>query len=190
MKLKKTSKFICLLLCVILFWQSSAAAKDVQISYLTATSDEHDLRIDLKVKGAFQKKMEEAILNGIPTTFSYFIFLQKPRFLWLSQNIAEIKVTHTIKYNNLKNTYSITRSWDGNKTLTTDSFDEAKRLMSEIKGLKVIPLKKLKKGRQYNLKAKAELDKVTLPFFLNYVFFFVSLWDFETDWYTVTYVYE
>ncbi len=189
MKIKKASKLISLLLCALLFWPSPVFAK-VQIVDLVATNDDSNLLIDLKVEGAFKEKMEEAILNGIPTTFSYFIVLQKPRFLRPSKNIEKIKVTHTIKYNNLKNNYAVKRSWDGNKTLTTDSFDEAKRLMSEISGLKVIPLKKLKKGRQYTLKAKAELDRVTLPFFLNYVFFFVSLWDFETDWYTVKYVYE
>jgi hypothetical protein len=30
---------------------------------------------------------------------------------------------------------------------------------------------------------KAKLDKVRLPLGMEYVFFFVSLWDFETDWY-------
>jgi hypothetical protein len=30
---------------------------------------------------------------------------------------------------------------------------------------------------------KAKLDKVRLPLYMEYVFFFVSLWDFETDWY-------
>jgi len=39
------------------------------------------------------------------------------------------------------------------------------------------------------LGAKAELNKLTLPFHLHYVLFFVSLWDFETDWYTIDFVY-
>ena len=39
------------------------------------------------------------------------------------------------------------------------------------------------------IRAKAELSKLTLPFFLHYVFFFVSLWDFETDWYTIDFIY-
>jgi hypothetical protein len=28
-----------------------------------------------------------------------------------------------------------------------------------------------------------------LPFYLHYVLFFLSFWDFETDWYTVDFIY-
>ncbi len=39
----------------------------------------------------------------------------------------------------------------------------------------------------YELAIKAELSKVELPLFFRYIFFFVSLWDFETDWQVVTF---
>ncbi|MGA8181415.1 MAG: DUF4390 domain-containing protein, partial [Desulfobacterales bacterium] len=71
----------------------------------------------------------------------------------------------------------------------TQSFDEAQKLMTEIDSLKIVPLKQLEKGGHYQLRAKAELSKVTLPFYLHYVLFFVSLWDFETDLYTVDFIY-
>ena len=61
--------------------------------------------------------------------------------------------------------------------------------MSEIKSLHIIPLDKLTKGSQYQIKAKAELSKLTLPLSLHYILFFVSLWDFETDWYTIDFTY-
>ena len=37
----------------------------------------------------------------------------------------------------------------------------------------------------YRLRVKAELNKVRLPFYLHYVLFFVSLWDFETEWHEI-----
>jgi hypothetical protein len=61
--------------------------------------------------------------------------------------------------------------------------------MADIDNLKVVSLDSLEKGVQYQIKAKAKLDKLTLPFYLHYVFFFLSLWDFETDWYTVSFYY-
>ena len=94
-------------------------------------------------------------------------------------------MTHTIKYNNLKNEFTVKRSWEENKTLTTNSFEQAKQWMSEISDLKLIPLSYLQKGVEYKIKAKAELDKVTLPPFFNYIFFFASLWNFETGWQTI-----
>lgn len=39
------------------------------------------------------------------------------------------------------------------------------------------------------MQAMAELNKIRLPFHLHYVFFFLSLWDFETDWHTIKFTY-
>jgi hypothetical protein len=61
--------------------------------------------------------------------------------------------------------------------------------MVDVDGLKIVPLSRLEKGRQYQVQAKAQLSKLTLPLYLHYVFFFVSLWDFETDWYTIDFIY-
>ena len=69
------------------------------------------------------------------------------------------------------------------------SFDEAKKLMAEIDSLKIVELNRLEKGSQYQIRTKAQLSKLTLPFYLHYVLFFVSLWDFETDWYTIDFIY-
>jgi hypothetical protein len=68
-------------------------------------------------------------------------------------------------------------------------FAAAKKAMAEVKGLKVAPLQRLIKGNKYQLRVKAELQKVRLPLNLHYVLFFLSLWDFETDWYTVDFTY-
>jgi hypothetical protein len=50
-------------------------------------------------------------------------------------------------------------------------------------------LAQLVKGDKYQLRIKAELDKVTLPLSLHYVLFFVSYWDFETNWYVINFKY-
>jgi hypothetical protein len=55
--------------------------------------------------------------------------------------------------------------------------------------LKVARLDALKRGSHYQLRLKAELDKIELPLNLDYVLFFLSLWDFETDWYSVVFKY-
>jgi len=73
--------------------------------------------------------------------------------------------------------------------LITKSFDEAKTWMTEIDNLKVVPLNRLIKGDKYHIRIKAELEKVTLPLWLHYIFFFVSYWDFETDWYVINFTY-
>ena len=61
-------------------------------------------------------------------------------------------------------------------------FEKAQSLFSEIKGFDVISLKKLKKGTHYQLRIKSELSEYKahlsgLP------------WKFETDWYTINFIY-
>ena len=176
-------------ICLVLIGPSLVLAQDATLTNIIVTNTRDDLLIYLTVEGAFREEMEEAIKSGVPTTFSFFINLYRKRTLWPDKRIAEVKVTHTIKYNNLKEEFVIKRSCEAEKQLTVKTFDEAQKLMAEVDSLKVIPLKKLEKGKQYQIQAKAELNKVTLPYYLHYVLFFISMWDFETDWYTIDFIY-
>jgi len=182
-------KIFILLFGILFLFQNPTHAKAARLADLTVTNTRDDLLLYLKVEGAFSEKMKNAILSGVNTTFSFFISLRLVRNLWPDKKIAEIKVTNTIKYDNLKKKFFITKSWKDDEILVTQSLIEAEKLMTSIDSLKIVPLSRLEKGRQYQIKAKAELGKTTLPFYLHYVFFFVSLWDFKTDWHTISFIY-
>lgn len=177
------------LFSLLVFSQNLSFAQDVKLSNIMVTNTRDDLLIYLKVEGAFREKMKKAIISGVPATFSFFITLYRSRNWWFDKKIADKKITHTIKYNSLKKEFIVKRSWEGGEPIVTQSFAEAQKLMTEIDGVKIVPLDRLEKGRRYQIRAKAELSKVTLPFYLHYVFFFVSLWDFETDWHTIDFIY-
>ena len=166
-----------------------AMAKDAKLTNIIVTNTRDDLLIYLSVEEAFTPKMEEAINRGVPASFSFFVNLYRTRSMWVDKKLADLTITHTIKYNSLKKEYAVSRSWDGNSPVVVPSFEMAKKLMSEIDSLKIIPLGLLEKGKQYQIQAKAKLSRVTLPYYLHYVLFFLSLWDFETDWYTIDFIY-
>jgi hypothetical protein len=189
MKPSLTRKACALILAILLVMQNPAHAQDARLTDIIVTNTRDDLLVYLTVEGAFIEKMNNAILSGVPTTFSFFISLYQERNLWFDKEIADIKITHTLKYNNLKKEFIVKRSWENGDPLVTQSFDEARKLMTEIDSLKIVPLNVLEKGRRYQIRAKAELSKLTLPYYLHYVLFFVSLWDFETDLYTIDFVY-
>jgi len=169
--------------------QNPVYAQDAKLTDIIVTNTRDDLLVYLTVEGAFRDKMKKAVLSGVPTTFSFFISLFQERNLWFDKEIADIKITHTLKYHTLKKEFIVKRSWENGNPLVTQSFDEAQKLMAEIDSLKIVPLSMLEKGRHYQIRAKAELSKLTLPFYLHYVFVFVSLWDFETDLYTIDFIY-
>jgi len=160
-----------------------------EITAMSISNTEENLIVTVKVEGAFTDGMTEAVLNGISTSFSYVITLTQTRFLFPDRLVHEINLTNTMRYDTLRDTFIVKRSWENYRPLRTDSFAEARQWMSEITEVPVIPLESLEKDTRYRVNAKARLDKVTLPFFLNYIFFFISLWDFETSWHSIDLVY-
>ena len=178
-----------LLLFLPLLSPAPLQADEATLSDIIVTNTQEDLLVFFDIKGSFTREMEEAILNGIPTTFTIYIKLYRARTLWLDASIADIELEHNIKYDSLKNEFRVTRSEDNHSEFVFKEFDAAKRAMAEIKNIKIVPLRELNKTGHYQLRVKAELEKVRLPLYLHYVLFFVSLWDFETDWYTVDFTY-
>ncbi len=182
-------KIGAILVGLLFLFQNLVFAQEAKLTNIIVTNTRDDLLLYLNVEGAFREKMKDAILSGVSTTFSFFIALYLNRNFWFDKKIADITITHTIKYNNIKKEYSVKRSWENGEAQITQSFREAQKLMTEIDSLKILPLYKLEKSMQYQIRAKAELSKLTLPLYLHYVLFFVSLWDFETDWYTIDFIY-
>jgi hypothetical protein len=174
---------------LLVFVHGLAMANNATLTNIIVTNTRDDLLVYLSVEGAFTQKMENAVKSGVPASFSFFVNLYRVRDMWLDKKMADLTITHNIKYNSLKKEYAVSRSWDSNSPVIVQSFDAAKKLMTEIDSLKVIPLGRLEKGRQYQIQAKAKLSRVTLPYYLHYVLFFLSLWDFETDWYTIDFIY-
>ncbi len=176
-------------ICLLLPTASLASEEGAVIENIKLANTRDDLLTYFDVKQAFTPKIEQAVMGGVPTTFSFYVVLYNTDGSFFDKKVADIQIKSTIKYNPLKKEFSILRPWKNEKPVITQSFEEAKILMSEIDNLTILELKKLVKGDKYQLRIKAELDKVTLPLALHYVFFFVSFWDFETNWYLINFTY-
>ncbi len=184
-----TQIFLFCLLCLFLFPDMAIAKQNAIIENIKLANTRDDLLTYFDVKNAFTNKMNEAIKNGIPTTFSLYINLYKTDGSWFDKKISTVKKKSTIKYNSMKKEYSVYRPWKTEQTIVTQSFDEAKSLMTDIDNLKIISLNSLVKGDKYQLRIKAELDKVKLPLSLHNILIFVSFWDFQTNWYVINFTY-
>ncbi|MCF8076120.1 MAG: DUF4390 domain-containing protein, partial [Desulfotignum sp.] len=188
--------WICLFLTGIFLAQfltpALTLAKDKDHPVLTdikLANTRDDLLIYFEVENAFSPKIIQRIENGILTPFSFHISLYKTGGSWLDKKITEIDIQSTMKYNSLKQEYTVSQLWKEKKPLVTKSFDEARDRMTRIDNLIVAPLTDLVKGEKYQIRIRAQLTRVTLPFALRYVFYFVSFWDIETDWYVINFTY-
>jgi hypothetical protein len=170
-------------------WAVPALAEKAYWTDIVVTNNPEHLLVYFSVADCFTPEMNRAIENGIETTFTFFVKLHEHTEFWWDKKIADVEIRHSIKYDNLKKIYEVKLSAQDNRTITLKDFDEAKILMSDVEALKVTSLNNLRKGVGYRLKMMAELDKIRLPFYLHYVLFFLSLWDFETDWHTIDFIY-
>lgn len=169
------------------FHPSTVEAKNkAEIVDIEMGQDPENLKVSFSIQDCFTDSLEEAIQSGVPTTFRILVVLEKPGALFFGTEMLNVVLEHTIKYDYLKNEYQVQLPENPDTTLVTKDFIEAKRWMSTVKDLPLIPLWRLQKDQVYQLRLKAELSKVELPLFFRYIFFFVSLWDFETDWQKVT----
>lgn len=185
-------KKLSLLVIIVLIFSQFAMpvlAGRAYLSDIVLTNNRDHILIYFTVNDCFTLDMNKAIESGLKTTFTFFVNLSERRNFWWDRKVKYIEVYHTIKYDNLKGVYEVRLSENNNEVIILKDYDKAKKLMSEIIALKVIPIANLEKGARYQLQLMAELDKIRLPLYLHYVLFFLSLWNFETDWYTVNFRY-
>lgn len=168
---------------------SGVAAENARLKNMTVTNTRDNLLLYLEVENAFTEKILTAVNSGVTITFSFPVTVHKPRNFWFDKKIVNIELSHTIKYDTLKKEYIVTRSWKAPTSLTMKSFDEARTMMTRIDGLTLLPLKDLTKGEEYRVKAKAKLDNLSVANYMKYVLFFLTLWNFETDWNSIDFIY-
>lgn len=174
--------------CLLFFLPVYAEAQEAKFVDILITNNTDQILVYARVTDCFTKTMEEAILAGVPTTFTFVFDLYQKRSYWWDQKIVRHIIQHTIKYDNVKKVFQVS-STNNSEAATFQTFDSAKRAMADLNGIMIVSVKELASSESYYLKMKAKLEKVSLPLHMEYLFFFVSLWDFETKWYTeeVTY---
>jgi len=187
MRLPLPSILILLILAILATEMPMAfsAGTKAQIVDLVLDKSSENLEVSFRIAECFTPKMEEAVQSGVPTTFRILVTIEKPSLVVIKSRVAEFVLEHTIKYNRLNNEYQVQVPEDPRKVIVTKDFDEAKSWMSMVRSLQVTHKGLLDKDQDYVLKIKAELSKVELPLFFRYILFWVSLWDFETDWHKV-----
>ena len=189
--MRELGYWILLPLCLLSLgvFSSPCVASDAKLTDLTITNTADNLLVHLRVQGAFRPETAQALHSGVPTTFTFRASLYETRRLWMDKRISDITATHSLIYDALKKEYTVARSWEPGQIRVTRTFEEARQWMTSVERLKVATLHQMTKGESYQLRAKAELSQLTLPFYLHHVLFFLSFWDFETDWYTVDFIY-
>lgn len=156
---------------------------------MTISNTRDNLLLYFNIENAFRENIVTAVNSGVTISFSIPVTVHRPRSFWFDKKLKHEELVHTLKYDTLKKDYVVTRSWKTPEEVTLKSFDEAKKLMTRVDGLTLLSLEDLEKGEHYRIGAKAQLKKISRPYYLKYVLFFLTFWDFETDWKSIDFIY-
>jgi Domain of unknown function (DUF4390) len=176
---------VCIPLFVVfafLCFPAQGRAVQPRIADILISNNSENLFLYARCVDCFKTEMESAILAGVPTVFTLQLDVCQERLLIWNKTIISKEIKRTIKYDNLKKTFSIYTN-DNLDAVVFPDFESAQKAMADFNGIIASPLSALDKGNQYYLKMRVKIDKVRLPLYMEYVFFFVSFWDFETAWY-------
>jgi len=182
---------VCISLFVVFaFFCFPAQGQAVQpkIADILISNNSENLLLYTRCVDCFKTEMESAILAGVPTIFTLQVDVYQERLLIWNKAIISKEIKRTIKYDNLKKTFSVYTNGDLDPVIFPD-FESAQKAMADFNGIIASSLTLLEKGNQYYLKMRVKIDKVRLPLYMEYVFFFVSFWDFETAWYKKEFFY-
>jgi len=173
--------FLFVILSLFLSSPASALSRNAHIEGVKISTNP-DLRVSFVVKNAFSADIEEAIKSGVPTSFKFIVELTRSRRFWFDKDAGSWEFKHTVKYDTLKEEYKIILDERGFGPVRTKDFGEMKRIMSTADSVVLEPTRRLSGGYNYQLRVMAELYTVKLPLRLDYLLFFLKLWNVKTDW--------
>ncbi len=179
-----------LLLVIIFFGATTAEAQKAEINNLGVMNSNTALLLYFDLTHGFSKEVVEGIRNGIPATFNFQVVLSGNSKSTTRSPIVLKEFTRAVHYDSLKEEYRVESTERENASTVVNSFEKAKKMMSEVRDFSVAPLKSLTSGEEYVLKVRASLDERTLPMKVHYFVPFWKPWNVETDWYSLTFRFE
>jgi hypothetical protein len=182
-KIKNKRLFLIFLFLVFGFMAlpMKVQAIDPKITDILVTNNRESVLLYARLVNGFKPEMEMAVLAGIPAVFTFQLEVYQERSLVWDKKITGHEIKRTMKYDNLKKIFSIYTNGNQQPVIFSD-FESAQKAMTDFNGIIAVPLSSLTKGENYYMLIKVKMDKVRLPLRMEYVFFFVSFWDFETAW--------
>ena len=172
----------CLVIFVVLMTANPVLSGDAEITNLIVRNSNNELQVDVLIKGIFSEEMKSAVSKGMPISITFSILLYEVRDYWFDDKMVSKTALHDVKFDVLRKEYRIRRSWEKKTPLVVNDFEKAQGLFSEIKGFDVIPLDRLNRDKHYQLRIKSELSE-------NKAHLTGLPWEFETDWYTINFIY-
>ncbi len=182
--LQKLSLGLGLCLFLLAFSYSHAqAASNERIANLSVRVNDGKILVSADLIRGFSKTTKEDLLNGIPKDLYYYVVLKKHQALWFDEEAYSKTIRFTIKYDLLKKQFLIKKRLDTHtQEEVVDTFVAMKQLISRIRDVRIADTQRLAPRLTYLVSVKAEMKAPELPFYLDYLLFFIPFLEVDTPW--------
>jgi len=187
-KKKIFGAFILFFIWVLILLPVRTFAADPVIKDILITNDVENVLIYARLVNGFKPEMESAVMTGIPCVFTMELEVYQERPLLWDKKITQKEIRRTLKYDNLTKNFYVYFNGQADPVAFSD-LESAKKAMSDFNGIIAAPMSSLTRGENYYVLFKIKMARVRLPLRMEYMFFFVSLWDFETPIYRQNFSY-
>lgn len=131
------------------------AAAGLTVSTLTR---EGEVLVSLELNGAYTEDLRSAIQSGLQTTFDYDVRLSREEAFWPDSTVASATVSVTVKYDSLKEQYSLARMVDGRveETVVANDESEIEALLTQFERLPLFMTGDLEPNASYRVQVRVE----------------------------------
>jgi len=159
------------------------AAAEGRIDRVEVTPAAGEVRVSAHLAGGFPDEIAEQIQSGVPKDLFYTVTMNRRHRRWFDEELYGRTVSYAIKFDTLEGRYHIRRTDpDGSQDeRVVPTYDAAVAMVSEIDGI-ALPLPPEAGDAGHYVAVKAEMRAVRMPLYLDYVFFFIPMLQFETPW--------
>jgi hypothetical protein len=167
---------------VLFFSTAWAVAPAAEVTDLIINNSQGYLLLSLKIRDALIKEAEKLPAGEMSSTIVFSVALYQLNPFWFDKKITHQTATNTLKYNPLKKEYRLMHSWNSGPPMVVTDLGQAEKLLTEVRDLKVVPLARLEKNRNYQIRVQAVCQDQN-------AFIFGPSECFKTDWYTMDFTF-
>lgn len=151
--------------CAIALAASLLAA--AQIIRVTPLARNGRILVSFELAGAFTEEIRAAILSGLPTMFTYDVELRRAMAFWFDRTLATATVSASVRYDNLRRSYRVSRMQDGRveETRVIEDEDTVRQLMTAFEQLPLFSTTPLEPNGEYYVRVRAQTRPRNVWFF-------------------------
>ena len=133
-------------------------AGPLRISNLVVTNSDKTLLVSMVLLGSLPEGVVEGLGTGIPATVRFQVELRQYSPWWVDRRVAAKILERQVVYDVLTKEYRVSAvQGEEREPYVTRDIWEAERVLSEIRGFRLVPIASLKSQDLYYVRARADV---------------------------------